>query len=213
MVPSDDGRICPLESVYYPDIPQSFLLSTSLSKSPLHRKISKGLAEQLRIPLLSAELLEQGMDESDDEEQMAEDLRDRIEGFLRENDVLYAVNEFLANADDAKATKFSILLDNRRDDFGTMTRVISPSFETLQSSSYIIFYNDAVLSENDFTGLRNVGRGGKTNEINTHGRHGLGALAFYYFTDVRTTLHLTLNIVITDSSDTICHLRGICHDP
>lgn len=186
MVPSDDDRICPLESVYYLDMPQSPLLSISLSKSPLHRKISKGLAEQLKIPFLSAELLELGMDEDDDEEQMAVDLRDSIEGFLRENDILYAVNEFLANADDAKATKFSILLDNRRDDYGT--RVISPSFETLQSSSYIIFYNDALLSENDFLGLKRVGRGGKTNEIDTHGRHGLGALAFYYFTDVRMTI-------------------------
>jgi hypothetical protein len=186
MVPSDDDCVCPLESVYYPDKPQSFLLSTSLSKSPLHRRISKGLAEQLKIPFLSAELLEQGTDEDDDEEQMAVDLRDRIEGFLRENDVLYAVNEFFANADDAKATKFSILLDNRGDDFGD--RVISPSFEALQRSSYIIFYNNAVLSENDFSGLRKVGKGGKTNEIDTHGRHGLGALAHYYFTDVRTAL-------------------------
>jgi hypothetical protein len=197
MVPSDDDRICPLDSVYYPDTSQSFSFSTSLSKFPLHRKISKGLAEQLKIPFLSAELLELGMDEGDDEEQMAVDLRDRIEGFLRENDVLYAVNEFLANADDAKATKFSILLDNRRDGFGT--RVISPSFETLQSSSYIIFYNDAVLSENDFSGLRNVGRGGKTDEIDTHGRHGLGALAFYYFTDVRMTIALAYNRLITDT--------------
>ena len=186
MVPSDDDCACPLESVYYQDIPQLFLLLTPLNKSPLHRRISKGLAEQLKIPFLSAELLEQGIDEGEDEEQMAEDLRDRIEGFLRENDVLYAVNEFLANADDAKATKFSILLDNRRDGFGT--RVISPNFQTLQSSSYMIFYNDALLSENDFSGLRKVGKGGKTNEIDTHGRHGLGALAFYYFTDVRTTL-------------------------
>ena len=190
MVPSDDGRICPLDSVYYPDILQSFLLSSSLSKSPLHPKISKGLAEQLKVPFLSAELLEQGMDEGDDEEQMAVDLRDRIEGFLRENDVLYAVNEFLANADDAKAKKFSILLDNRQEGFESATRVISPSFETLQSCSYIIFYNDALLSENDFSGLKMVGRGGKINEIDTHGRHGLGALAFYYFTDVRTNISL-----------------------
>ena len=199
MVPSDDGGVCTLESVYYPDILQSFPLSTSLSKFPLHRRISKGLAEQLRIPFLSAELLEQNMDEVDDEEQMAVDLRDRIEGFLRENDVLYAVNEFLANADDAKATKFSILLDNRGAGFGT--RVISPSFETLQSSSYIIFYNNAVLSENDFSGLKKVGKGGKTNEIDTHGRHGLGALAFYYFTDVRTILlllTLTHNRLLTN---------------
>ena len=188
MVPSDDGCVCSLASVYYQDIPQSFLLSTSLSKSRLHPRISKGLAEQLKIPFLSDVLLNEGIDEDEDEEQMAVDLRDRIEGFLRENDVLYAVNEFLANADDANATKFSILLDSRGGDFGT--RVISPIFETLQSSSYIIFYNDAVLSENDFSGLKRVGKDGKTNEIDTHGRYGLasGALAFYYFTDVRKTL-------------------------
>ena len=190
MVPSDDGCVCSLEAVYYQDIPpsESFLLSASLSKSPLHPGISKGLAEQLKIPFLSAELLDQGIDDDDDEEQMAVDLRDRIEGFLHENDVQYAVNEFLANADDANATKFSILLDNRGGDFGT--RVISQSFETLQGSSYIIFYNDAVFSENDFSGLKRIGKDGKTNEIDTHGRYGLasGALAFYYFTDVRTTL-------------------------
>ena len=185
LVPSDDG-ICTLDSVYYPDIPRRSSFSTSSSKSPLHRKISKGLAEQLKVPFLSAELLDQDGDEDDDEEQMAEDLRDRIEGFLRENDILYAVNEFLANADDARAKKFSILLDHRREGFGT--RVISPAFEILQNSSYIIFYNDSVLSKLDFSGLRKVGRGGKTNEIDTHGRHGLGALAFYYFTDVSPTL-------------------------
>ena len=183
MVPTDDDCLCSLDSVYYQDVSHASLLLTSLNKSPLHRGISKGLAEQLEVPFLSAELLELGMDEDVDEEQMAEDLRDRIEGFLRENDILYAVNEFFANADDAKAAKFSILLDNRGDDFGT--RVISPSFETLQSSSYIIFYNDAVLSEHDFSGLKKVGRGGKTEKIDTIGRHGLGALAFYYFTDVR----------------------------
>ena len=188
MVPSDDGHICSLELVYYPDTSYPLSSSISLSKSPLHRKISKGLAEQLNIPLLSAELLEQGMDEDDDDEQMAEDLRDRIGGFLRENDVLYAVNEFFANADDAKATKFSILLDNRQEGFGP--RVISPSFEPLQSSTHIIFYNSALLSERDFSGLKKVGRGGKTDEIDTHGRHGLGALAFYYFTDVRLTISL-----------------------
>lgn len=74
MVPSDDDRIWPLESVIY----QSFLLLTSLSKSPLHRKISKGLAEQLKIPFLSAELLEQGMDEGDDEDAENLRVRDRI---------------------------------------------------------------------------------------------------------------------------------------
>ena len=185
LVPSDNGHICTLESVYYSDTQ----IPSLLSKFPLHRQIPIELAEQLRIPFLSAELLEQGIDEDDDQEQMAVDLRDRIEGFLRENDVLYAVNEFFANADDAKAKKFSILLDNRQDNF-VGTRVISPAFETLQNTSWITFYNDAVLSNLDFSGLMKVGRGGKTDEIDTHGRHGLGALALYYFTDVRTTIAL-----------------------
>ncbi len=42
-----------------------------------------------------------------------------------------------------------------------------------------------MLSKGDFIGLRRVGRGGKVDQLDTHGRHGLGALSFYYFTDVR----------------------------
>ena len=92
----------------------------------------------------------QGADEDDDEELMAEELRDRVEDFLRENDVLYAVNAFLANADD------TILLD--RLFFFRTLMLFSPAFETLQSSSYIIiFYNDVVLSRLEFSSLRKVG--------------------------------------------------------
>ena len=150
-------------------------------KLPIHNSISRSLAELLRIPLASSLTL--GEDDNEDE-QMSEDLVGRISGFLREYDSQYAMNEFLANADDAGATQFTILLDSGDYRDQRKKRLIAPAFESIRGSPSLILYNNATLSEEDFKGLRHIGRGGKTEHFETHGRHGLGALSFYYFTDV-----------------------------
>ena len=55
--------------------------------------------------------------EDDDEgEQMSEDLVGRTAGSLGGYDSQYAMNEFLANADDAGTTKFTTLPSNRYED-------------------------------------------------------------------------------------------------
>ena len=181
MVPDIRGRLQPIDSVYYPDMNLIDLTGEMSQKWPIHNNISRSLAERLGIPLASSLTL----GDDDDDEQMSEDLVGRIRGFLREYDAQYAMNEFLANADDAEATEFTILFDlgdphNQRE-----RPLISPAFELIQGSPSLVLYNNATLSEEDFKGLRRVGRGGKTENSETHGRHGLGALSFYYFTDVR----------------------------
>ncbi|KAH9474330.1 Sacsin [Psilocybe cubensis] len=67
-------------------------------------------------------------------------------------------------------------------------RFLSPAFKKLAGCSRLVLFNDAIFSEADFEGLRHVGLGGKRGLANTHGRHGLGALSFYYFTDVVTVI-------------------------
>jgi hypothetical protein len=151
-------------------------------KSPIHNNISRSLAELLGIPLASSLTL--GEDD-DEDEQMSEDLVGRIRGFLREYDAQYAINEFLANADDAGATEFTILLDSAGSSDPRKKRLIAPAFESIQGSPSLVLFNNATLSEEDFKGLLHVGRGGKIERSESHGRHGLGALSFYYFTDVR----------------------------
>ena len=182
LVPDVSGRLCQIDSVYYPDMNSIDLAGEISNKSPIHKNISRSLAELLRIPLASS--LSLGEDD-DEDEQMSEDLVGRIRGFLREYDAQYAINEFLANADDAGATEFTILLDSGDSRGQRKKRLIAPAFESIQGSPSLILYNNATLSDEDFKGLLHVGRGGKTEHSETHGRHGLGALSLYYFTDVR----------------------------
>jgi hypothetical protein len=181
MVPDISGRPCPIDSVYYPDMSLIDLVGEISQKSPIHNNISRSLAERLGIPLASSLTLG---DDDDEDEQMSEDLVGRIRGFLREYDSQYAINEFLANADDAGATEFTILLDSAGSRDQRKKSLIAPAFESIQGSSSLVLYNNATLSEEDFKDLLHVGRGGKTEHSETHGRHGLGALSFYYFTDV-----------------------------
>ena len=180
-MPDFSGTACPIDSVFYRDMNVIDLGGEISQRSPIHKVISPDLAEALRIPFASSLAL--GEDE-EEEEQMSEDFVGRIRGFLREYDARYAMNEFLANADDAKATEFSILLD-RGGSRNNRRELISPAFESIQSSPSLVLYNNATLSGEDFKGLIRVGRGGKGELPETHGRHGLGALSFYYFTDVR----------------------------
>jgi len=159
------------------------LIGETSQKLPIHANISRRLAEALGIPFASSLTL--GEDD-DEDEQMSEDLVGRICGFLREYDPQYALNEFLANADDAGATEFTMSLDssdsshNRKQNL----RVIAPAFESIQGSPSLVLYNNATLSDEDFKGLLHVGRGGKVGHSETHVRHGLGALSFYHFSDV-----------------------------
>ncbi len=186
LIPDQSGHSHPISNIYYPDT--DCLLPMALQdRLPTHGSVSRALSDQLGIRPLSSVVLDLVEDAFDDDEQMGEDLIDRIRGFLREYDISYAFNEFLANADDARAHEFSILLDCRRLS-QVVNGLISPEFYEVQTHDSIILFNDGIFSEEDFKGLRKVGRGGKEGQSDTHGRHGLGALSFYYFTDVRGLL-------------------------
>ncbi|CAA7261057.1 unnamed protein product [Cyclocybe aegerita] len=186
-----DLRLHRFEDVYFPDVHQLFVPDALKDKVGTHQAISRTLADALEIQTLSALILQLGdLDDSDDEEQMSEDLTGRIRGFLREYDERYAFNEFLANAHDAGAKKFSIAISNPWPPSTTTNglQVISPEFSGLRGCHSLILHNDALMSDADFKGLRQVGQGGKLDQLDTHGRHGLGALSFYYFSDVAIVL-------------------------
>ena len=185
-IPAESNSSVPLENVFFKDTRVTKFASTATGLVQAHDMISRALADALHIPCSSTLNFESFAGDDDEDEgdnvQMSEDFVTRIRGFLREYDVRYALNEFLANADDAGATKFSVLLDTlavNGDGY------LSPELESLMSSPSLILYNNALMTEEDFEGLLKVGRGGKHGRSETHGRHGLGALSFYYFTDVR----------------------------
>lgn len=188
-IPAENCRTYPLDLVYFRDMNFIFPSPAILGMVSAHNMISKALAEALGIQMLSSLALG---DDEDDEEQMFEDLEGRISGFLRDYDAQYALNEFLANADDAGAHQFRIYLNQQT--WSASENVISPGFQTALASPSLILFNDAKMSDQDFAGLRRVGQGGKLDQLDTHGRHGLGALSLYYFTDVGSSLFLSFTV-------------------
>jgi sacsin len=53
-----------------------------------------------------------------------------------------------------------------------------------QTPSLYAYINDGVFSDADFKALINVGSGSKADNVGAIGRHGLGSLTMYRFTDI-----------------------------
>jgi hypothetical protein len=181
-VPNCDGVLQRIDDVYYDDLNRSEVTRRFDVKAPAHAKVSKSLATNITLQFLSS--LELGEDDEDDvdDEDMGEDLCTRIKGILNAQDINYALNEFLANAADAGASRFSILLDAKSFE---STTVLSLEMAQFQQGSSLILHNDGIFTEKDFLGLRKIGQGGKSEDTDAIGRFGLGALSLFHFTEVR----------------------------
>ncbi|KAF4615426.1 hypothetical protein D9613_003544 [Agrocybe pediades] len=189
-VPVSDNRSLNINEVFFPDTRYTGIQGIPNNLVPAHSMISQSLAQKLGMQFLSSIVLNAGEDDDDDDDdyQMSEDLVGRIQDFLRGYDAEYAVNEFIANADDARAKSFALAL-NKMPETRRGDAFLSAGMQKLIGENpSLVFYNNALLSDADFRGIVNVGRGGKVDKSETHGRHGLGALSCYYFTDVTTVI-------------------------
>ena len=91
------------------------------------------------------------------------------------------LKELLANADDAKATKFTICLDQSQ--YQT-DGLLSPGMAGLQGLALWVG-NDAKFSSQDWRNYTlHVGRSAKANDIDTIGKFGKGGLTAYSLSDV-----------------------------
>ncbi|KAG8994516.1 hypothetical protein FRB90_000406 [Tulasnella sp. 427] len=144
-----------------------------------HPSLSQALAHTLGLRKISEE--EFARDEDDiDAFHIAEDLTARIQSVLMEYDMDHSSNEWIANADDAKARSFTFLIDEARFE----GRRVLGGLTEFQSGPALVIHNDGVFTEKDFQGLGNIGRGGKADETDSIGRFGLGALSFYHFSEL-----------------------------
>ncbi|KAF7322367.1 hypothetical protein HMN09_00014600 [Mycena chlorophos] len=199
LVPDRDAHLYPMSEIFFVDSGSTeFFPETG---QPANKRISEDLARQLGIPFLSSLGL---VDDEDDELQMGEDFTERVKGVLKEYDINYALNEFLANAVDAKATEFALVLDERA---WESRRVISPHLGPLQQRPSLFLYNDAVFTKEDLDGLRRIGTGGKRLLPDTIGQYGLGALGLFYFTDVVQIVSAEYFLVLDPSGTHLPPLR------
>ncbi|KAK5805609.1 hypothetical protein F5H01DRAFT_397308 [Linnemannia elongata] len=142
--------------------------------------ISKTVAQCLQIDMFSVRAWEECKDTTFEPFFQQEDIVDRIKGILNDYDPSGIFIEYLQNASDAGATKFSVMLDTRTYD---KAKVLSERMGAWQGPA-LLFYNDAKFSEENFSALCKLGVGNKREDTSKVGRHGLGFNSAYHFTDV-----------------------------
>ena len=120
--------------------------------------IPKNVAQRLQIVMFSVRAWEESKDATFEPFFQQEDIVDRIKGILNDYDPSGIFNEYLQNASDAGATKFSVMLDTKT--YGK-TKVLSDQMAAWQGPA-LIFYNDAKFSDESFSALCKLGVGNKS---------------------------------------------------
>ncbi|KAF8638386.1 hypothetical protein AX17_002247 [Amanita inopinata Kibby_2008] len=172
LVPTEAGTLVPLKNgVYYygGDLSGANRDEASIA----HHLIDEEMADRLRIDRL-------GIDLKDDCIDLGEKPITTIRNTLRQYNPRQFFTEFIANASDAKAQQFSILIDEHK---GPTAKLFSKGMKAFQGASLVI-YNDGVFTAKDFKGIRETGIGGKRGKRGTIGHFGLGALSMFHFTEL-----------------------------
>ncbi|KAE9407538.1 hypothetical protein BT96DRAFT_971239 [Gymnopus androsaceus JB14] len=181
LVPDHLNNLRHVSEVYVNDMGGrlDFVLKTQVF--PAHPYISQSVAQRLGLATLSSLQLDDDDGLDIDDEDMSESLVTRIKSVLVDYDIQYSFGEFLANAADAGATEFEVLLDHKA--AFSSTHILSHEMGIFQSGPALLLHNNVLFSENDFKGLRRIGEGGKRDIDGTIGKFGLGALSFYHFAE------------------------------
>lgn len=159
LVLTKDGSLRRMADVVYDDrsARRGRLEDDPMSYSFLDDGIPKDVAQQLQIDMFSDRTWLESKDTEFKPFFQQEDIVDRIKGILNDYDPTGIFNEYLQNASDAGASKFSVILDTRSHD---KTKVMSPEMEAWQGPA-LVFYNDATFTEEGFSALCKLGVGNK----------------------------------------------------
>lgn len=150
-----------------------------------HPALSEALIEKLGIESCfeRANRLQIDWEDQDEDEFVPrETLSTTINDTLNRYPVESTFNEFLANADDAKAQTISWILDEPHKPYPSNS-LLTKELSQFQGAA-LFCHNDSVFSEADFKGFRDIGNGGKKDDELSTGMFGRGALSMYHFTDV-----------------------------
>ena len=149
-------------------------------------KISNDVAKHVGVMSLRSTLIEEeaedlltGFDASSFGQ--AEPLTGRLHHILE----LYPegpgiLSELIQNADDARATEFSIFFNTT--EYGSNS-LLGPQMSKWQGPALYV-HNNAVFSQSDFQNLVKLGQASKLEKLSTTGRFGLGFNSVYHFTDL-----------------------------
>ncbi|KAL9611371.1 MAG: hypothetical protein Q9167_003990 [Letrouitia subvulpina] len=188
LVPDTEQKYRKLSDIVHGD--RSLASTSTMTFHFTHARISTDLAERLNIEDLSTCAIRLGIDfedDDDDEYVPREKFTTIICDTLSRYPIESTFNEFLANADDSHATKMSWILDDCKDGSYSDSMLLTPEMAQYQGPA-LFSYNNGVFSKKDFEGFKDIGQGGKADDVTSTGMFGRGSMTMYHFTQNPTIL-------------------------
>lgn len=146
-----------------------------------HDLLEESLARKLGLGRLGLKYV----DFSDTYVDMGQDLVTTVRNNLEQYKDKQFATEFLANAVDANATEFALVVNRFHPLPDESVQALSAELAPFCSSPSLVVYNNATFTDADFIGIRRTGIGGKEGKGDTIGQFGLGALTMFHFTEVK----------------------------
>jgi sacsin len=198
MGPDENCSLVPISKLTVKDHSRSAALKNLGDLMFCHPKIQSDILSKLEIDTLRARLLKSEIeleDEDEDEFTPREDLLTSISDTLSRYAPSATFNEYLANAEDSGASKVEWLLDDCSHHQHPDTELLDTNLRDFQGPALFV-YNDGIFSDEDFKGLKRIGRGSKFDKELAIGMHGRGSLTMYHFTDVPMILSASSLLVL-----------------
>ncbi|KAJ7034674.1 hypothetical protein C8F04DRAFT_1100594 [Mycena alexandri] len=176
LVPDSNARLRSVSEVYFNDVGERACLIDPGQHYLAHSKLSDELSKKLLMDRLGFKAVE--LTPAID---MGETLTTTIRNTLKQYSETQICGEFLANAADAGATKFGMLVDERP---GLVEKLLSVAMVPFQTCPSLVMYNSGIFSPADWRGICRTGVGGKESRSNVIGQFGLGVLSMFHFTEL-----------------------------
>ncbi|KAF8888407.1 hypothetical protein CPB84DRAFT_1786293, partial [Gymnopilus junonius] len=180
LLPDEAGSFQSFSAVHFNDIGEHARLVPLQNSFIAHPLLDDALAKKLGVGRLGLEYNDIAVPGLDMGEKPVTTVRKTISEY---NEKQFAT-EFLANAADANATEFALMVNKFHPGSQDELRALSPTMATFCTSDSLVVYNNSTFSEADLMGILRTSIGGKREKHSTIGQFGLGALTMFHFTEM-----------------------------
>jgi sacsin len=181
LVPDDLHHLRPIQDVLFNDVGENSLLLSENEVCLANSSIDDALAQDLGLQRLGHKHVHL--------QTLGEDMgvtpATIVEKTLAQYTEKQFLPEFLANAEDAGASKLMVITNDYTPTEGNF---LSPALRRLYDGHSVMVYNDSEFSDTDFEGICRTHIGGKANNPDSIGQFGLGALTMFHITEVSVGL-------------------------